>query len=182
MGTPLCAYRPPQRGTDKADKGVSVGNNAAIGCDAMRILALAIVLGAAVSAAADHKLSGVVTDPKGAAIAEATVEVFEPGARLEARTKTDSSGKFTTQALPSGTYVVRVAKSGFEPQQQPVTLSDKDGFFSVALPLAKQHIRLRWTAERRDGHGIRRTPGCLYHGPEDIRRSARERWRHPVGS
>lgn len=103
----------------------------------MRILALAIVPAVAVLAAAGHKLSGVVTDPTGAAIAEATVEVFDPGARAEARTLTDENGKFAVQALPSGAHVVRFEKSGFEPQQRPVTLSDNDGFFSVALRLAK---------------------------------------------
>ena len=103
----------------------------------MRILALSIVLSVAASAAADHKLSGVVTDPTGAAIAEATVEVFDLGARSEARTMTDASGNFAIPALPSGAHVVRVEKGGFEPQQRPVTLSDKDGFFSVALRLAK---------------------------------------------
>src|SRR6202050_2067409 len=103
----------------------------------MRILALAILLSVAVSAAADHKLSGVVTDPTGAAIAEATVEVFDASKRQVARTRTDSSGRFSTQALPPGPYVVRVAKIQFEPQQQPVALSDKGAFFTVALPLAK---------------------------------------------
>jgi hypothetical protein len=67
----------------------------------MRILALAIVLAVTGLAAVGHKLSGVVTDPSGAAIAEATVEVFDPGAKTEAQTITDENGKFTIQALPS---------------------------------------------------------------------------------
>jgi Carboxypeptidase regulatory-like domain len=103
----------------------------------MRIVALAIVSTVAVFAAADRKLSGVVTDPTGAAIAEATVEVFDPGAKTEAGTITDENGQFAIQGLPSGAHVVHVEKSGFEPQQRPVTLSNKDGFVRVSLRLAK---------------------------------------------
>ncbi len=103
----------------------------------MRILALALVPVVAVLAAASHKLSGVVTDPTGAAISEAIVEVFDPGGAAEARTMTDENGKFAVPVLSSGAHVVRVEKSGFEPLQRPVTLADKDGFFSVALRLAK---------------------------------------------
>ncbi len=103
----------------------------------MRILVLSIVLSVAVSAAADHKLSGVVTDPTGAAITDATVEVFDADARVEARTTTDSSGKFSAQALPSGPCVVSVSKWGLEPQERPFMLSDIVAVFSVALPLAK---------------------------------------------
>jgi hypothetical protein len=103
----------------------------------MRILALGIVSAVVVFAAADRKLSGVVIDPTGAAIAEATVEVFDPGAKTEARTTTDENGKFAIQALRSGAHVVHVEKSGFEAQKWPVTLSDTDGFIRVSLRLAK---------------------------------------------
>jgi len=103
----------------------------------MRILALAIVSAVAVLGAADRKLSGVVTDRTGAAIAEAAVEVFDPGAKTEARTITDKSGKFAIQALPTGAHVVHVEKSGFETEQRPFTLSDNDGFIRVSLRLAK---------------------------------------------
>jgi hypothetical protein len=103
----------------------------------MRILALSIVLSVIAFAAGGYKLSGVVTDPTGATIAEAAVAVVGPGSRVRARTLTDSAGKFSTQELPSGTYVVEVRKAGFEPQQQPVTLSNKDDSFSVTLSLAK---------------------------------------------
>ncbi len=102
-----------------------------------RILALSIVLSVIASAGRGHKLSGVVTDPTGATIAEAAVAVVGPGSRVRARTITDSAGKFSTQELPSGTYIVEVSKAGFEPQRQPVTLSNKDDSFSVTLPLAK---------------------------------------------
>jgi hypothetical protein len=103
----------------------------------MRILALAIVSAVAVFAATDRKLSGVVTDSTGAAIAEATVEVFDPGAKTEARTITDENGRFAFQSLPSGAHVVRIEKSGFETLQRPVTLSDKDGFMRISLRVAK---------------------------------------------
>jgi hypothetical protein len=123
--------------TGKADKGLGAGHSAAFCQAEMRILALGIVSAVVVFAAADRKLSGVVIDPTGVAIAEATVEVLDPGAKTEARTITDENGKFAIQALVPGAHVVHVEKSGFETQLRPVTLSDSDGFIRVSLRLAK---------------------------------------------
>ena len=103
----------------------------------MRGVLLSTVFGLAAIGAPDRRLSGVVTDPSGAGIPEAAVQVMGAGTKVEIHTKTDTAGRFTTEALPPGTYVVRVTKSGFETQQKPVTLPDKDDSFNVVLPLAK---------------------------------------------
>lgn len=117
----------------------------------MRLTTLAMFLSVTVNAAADYRLSGSVTDPTGAAIADATVEVSDATTKL-ARTKTDTGGKFTATHLPSGEFVLRILKKGFEPWQEPLTLSDKDGFVNVTLSLAnlKFSITVDGNASRMD--------------------------------
>lgn len=58
-------------------------------------------------------LSGIVTDPSGAAVSGAAVEVksLDTGASRNART--DAGGRYRFFALPLGLYEVRVAKDGF---------------------------------------------------------------------
>lgn len=117
----------------------------------MRLTILAMFLSVSVNAAADYRLSGAVTDPTGTAIANATVEVSDASTKL-VRTKTDGGGRFTATPLPSGEFVVRVVKKGFEPWQQALRLSDKDGFVTVRLSLAnlRYSITVDGNASRMD--------------------------------
>ncbi len=48
-----------------------------------------------------HTVSGIVADPQGLAVQNATVRVFAPNRVLLAETQTNSSGEFTLSALPS---------------------------------------------------------------------------------
>ena len=54
--------------------------------------------------------------------------------------------------MPSGEFVLRILKKGFEPWQQPLTLTDKDGFVNVTLSLAnlKFSITVDGNASRMD--------------------------------
>jgi hypothetical protein len=61
------------------------------------------------------RLSGIVTDPSGAAIPGATVEVRGPGGERSA--KTDNQGRYDFSALEAGQYSVRVSAKGFAAKQ-----------------------------------------------------------------
>jgi hypothetical protein len=106
-----------------------------------RILALAVLLSGALAAAND-KLAGLVTDSAGGSVAAVTVEVTDVTAKRAAQARTDSEGKFTVGPLPSGSYVLNLAKKGFEPHREPVTLSGADAFVRVQLIIAKQQYSI----------------------------------------
>ena len=59
-------------------------------------------------------ITGTVTDPSGAVVANADVRIVDQDTGTVARTtKTDSSGTFTAPLLPAGTYTVTVNSPGF---------------------------------------------------------------------
>ena len=53
-------------------------------------------------------LSGTVSDPSGAVIPSAVVTVVNTETGLQREDKSDSQGRYTMDALPPGTYDVRV--------------------------------------------------------------------------
>ena len=57
---------------------------------------------------------GTVTDPGGAAVANAQVTIVLTGQQTTYSTVTNESGNFTEPDLPSGTYTVTVAAPGFK--------------------------------------------------------------------
>jgi carboxypeptidase family protein/TonB-dependent receptor-like protein len=63
-------------------------------------------------------ISGYVQDQGGGAMPGATVTAESGGRQLVRSTTTNATGFFDFQALPRGTYVVKVAMSGFETQVQ----------------------------------------------------------------
>src|SRR5579864_2886630 len=65
--------------------------------------------GAQVSA----NLSGVITDPSGAAVTAGTVTARSLDTGISRSTPTDQSGRYRFYALPVGLYEVRVTKEGF---------------------------------------------------------------------
>src|SRR3954467_15388393 len=60
------------------------------------------------------QLTGTVTDPTGAAIANAKVTVTNPATGLNVSAITNSTGNYTVKELPIGTYKVTVEASGFK--------------------------------------------------------------------
>ena len=61
-------------------------------------------------------LHGVVTDPSGALVPDALVQLRGPGG--EQRAKTDASGQYAFPSLPAGKYLVRVIVKGFSVSQK----------------------------------------------------------------
>jgi outer membrane receptor protein involved in Fe transport len=62
----------------------------------------------------DASLTGIVTDPSHAAIANATVTVRNKSTNLTQTATTDTSGNYSFLTLPIGTYAVTVEQTGFD--------------------------------------------------------------------
>jgi outer membrane receptor for ferrienterochelin and colicin len=60
------------------------------------------------------QFTGTVTDPTGAAIANAKITVANPATNLSASTTTNSSGNYTVKELPVGSYKLTVEAAGFK--------------------------------------------------------------------
>ncbi len=70
-------------------------------------------LGAAQSTLSSGSLTGLVTDPSGAAVAAAKVTVSSAASSTRSTTS-NAMGTFSLLGLPSGSYQVQVAASGFQ--------------------------------------------------------------------
>src|SRR5260370_40214038 len=60
------------------------------------------------------QFTGTVTDPTGAAIANAKVTVTNPATDLNLTTTTNSSGNYTVKEVPVGAYKLTVEAAGFK--------------------------------------------------------------------
>src|ERR1700731_3534946 len=67
----------------------------------------------------NSQFTGTVSDPTGAAIANAKITVTNPATNLSLSTTTNSSGNYTMKEVPPGTYKITVEAPGFK------TYSDK---------------------------------------------------------
>lgn len=92
-----------------------------------RIAAVVWFLGSLWAQAPQASLKGVVTDPSGALVPGALVQLRGPGG--ERRARTDVSGQYSFPSLPAGKYLARVIVKGFSVSQKqdfaiagPVTL------------------------------------------------------------
>src|SRR6202162_4875552 len=85
------------------------------------ILSLSLLPGAsAQSGGSSTSVTGTVTDPTGAVVANATVEIRNPVSGFSRPTITDSAGKFGIPNIPFNPYHVTVTGSGFTPYAQDV--------------------------------------------------------------
>ncbi len=66
------------------------------------------------SAAATGRLEGTVTDPSGAAVADAQVMVRNQNTAVSTAEKSNEGGEFTVLYLEPGTYEVTIEKTGFK--------------------------------------------------------------------
>jgi hypothetical protein len=59
-------------------------------------------------------ITGIVTDPSGAVVLNATVAVVNEETGISAETKTSDKGEYTVPYLPVGRYTVTISATGFE--------------------------------------------------------------------
>src|SRR4029453_16152162 len=67
-------------------------------------------------------LTGTVTDPNNAVVANATVRATHVATNIESTTKTNDEGLYTFTALAPGEYLIVVAQTGFKRAQRTVVL------------------------------------------------------------
>ncbi|MGB6973259.1 MAG: TonB-dependent receptor [Terracidiphilus sp.] len=96
-----------------------------------RILTFLLVCGLAAGAAAQTgntgPVRGTVTDPTGAVIPGATVQLFNPISGLNRTTTTDGTGQFVFDNVPFNNYRVNATAKGFSTLQQDFVLSSSVG-------------------------------------------------------
>ncbi len=83
--------------------------------------AAALLLAAAFQASAQSTgiIRGTVTDPSGAAIANASVVATDTGTDIKRDAATNGSGIFVFPDLPIGTYSLKISAAGFNTQDRP---------------------------------------------------------------
>ena len=83
-------------------------------------------------------LTGTVTDPSGAVIAQARVTVTQIGTAVKRAAIANTNGQFTIPALPPAVYRVSVEAPGFKTYVQEVTLlADQSGSLQIPMTLGQ---------------------------------------------
>jgi outer membrane receptor protein involved in Fe transport len=89
-----------------------------------------------------YAISGNVSDPSGAAIPDADIQVRLRGAAATAKTRTDTLGDFRIAGLAAGTFELDVQREGFAPQTIRLTVKDR--------PPAPLHVELKLAGVRQE--------------------------------
>src|SRR5260370_21539973 len=80
----------------------------------LRVAAPVLLLsGSALAQTSTTSLQGTVTDPSGAAVAAATVDLLNVDSKAQRDATTDGQGEYRFQFLPPGTYTLTVTATGF---------------------------------------------------------------------
>ena len=99
-------------------------------------------------ATAVAQVSGIVTDPSGAAIASAQVSMTETDKHLVRTTLTDARGSYTLPELPVGPYRLEVKSAGFKDYVQDgiVLVVNNNIEINVAMQIGSASERIEVTA------------------------------------
>lgn len=87
------------------------------------VLLLCAVAAPAFAQQETGQITGIVNDPNGAAIPNATVTARNIGTNLERTANTDDQGIYTITNLQPGGYEVSAAASGFQPASQSIQVT-----------------------------------------------------------
>jgi uncharacterized protein YfaS (alpha-2-macroglobulin family) len=94
------------------------------------------------------KIVGVISDPSGALVPGAKIEVRALSSGKTRRAKSNASGQFDFRGLAAGEYVVQVTASGFKIASQAITLLARDrAVLSAALSLGETTQTVEVTAQ-----------------------------------
>jgi len=88
---------------------------------ALAVAWLLLVVAAPISAQQTATISGLVSDPSGAAVAGAQIELVSSGAPARSA-NTDGAGRYRFTGLPAGEYSLRVTVAGFLPVERSVAV------------------------------------------------------------
>lgn len=80
-------------------------------------------------------IGGTVTDPSGAVISQATIEIRNPITGYKQATRADGSGTFRLLNVPPNPYHLQVSAPGFAPSEQDITVRTSVPI-SLTIPLA----------------------------------------------
>src|SRR5207245_5846977 len=80
-------------------------------------------------------VTGVVQDPAGAVVPEASVVLIDTEKRLKSSAKTDSAGRYVVRALPPSTYNIRVEAAGFRSEVQNGIVLEVNQNLTLNVPL-----------------------------------------------
>jgi hypothetical protein len=78
-------------------------------------------------------LSGVVTNPAGAPVPNATVTIRNVATTVSTQVKTDSAGRYTAPDLAPGDYEVTAAAAGLPPKTERLTVSAASQTLNLSL-------------------------------------------------
>ena len=83
---------------------------------------LLVALAQSAIGSAGLNVSGIVRDKLGAVVGGAEVVLLTPQQSVQAATRSDRTGRFTFEAVPAGSYVLRVAMRGFAEQRLAINV------------------------------------------------------------
>jgi len=94
-------------------------------------------------------IRGTVTDPSGAAIANAKVSATESGTAVKRDTASNESGIFVFPDLPIGTYSLKITASGFATQNRPnlQLLTGQTMDLTIQLAVGSQSTEITVTSD-----------------------------------
>ena len=88
----------------------------------------------------DGLITGVVTDPSGAVLPDAQVELVNRVTSVQRKTATDNVGRYTVPQLPPGLYDISVSKLGFATEKRSSVQLEVNQSESVDFKLAVSSV------------------------------------------
>src|SRR5881394_3638643 len=114
----------------------------------VRVLFVVLVMASSTLAQFTGNIQGTVSDPSGAAVAQAKVTLINVATQVSATTNTDASGSYRFLSLAPGSYKITVEAAGFAKAEATVTLETNQNLnipISVKVGTATQAVTV--TAE-----------------------------------
>lgn len=114
-----------------------------------RLMVLTLLVCLVRASAQSPALTGVVTDPSGASIPGAAIQLRGPAG--DKRVKTDSGGRYSFSNLAAGRYRLRVSANGFTTAQQDLVVTNGGGPVTHNTSLTIQSRREEITVDETSG-------------------------------